>query len=165
MLTFRSVLFPPASTTFSSRCQNPQWCLWLWVCATGWCYCQTWGLTAIRVCSTSTQHLAGSIAEKTRKVTRVLSISPNRSVQGAGALWVLGKLRRLLGPMVLFSGGDPEGFRGSPWPSGSVLDLSWCRWAGMSCCRRWEGRSAHSHPAKRFQQPCLEMARNNFCSS
>lgn len=113
MPTFRSVLFPPASTTFLGRCQKPQRCLWLWVRAAGRCCCQTWGLAAIRVCSTSTQHLAGSIADKTRKGTRVSSISPNRSVQGAGALRVLGKLGRLLGLMMLFSGGDPGAFWGS----------------------------------------------------
>lgn len=109
---------------------------------------------------------------------RFASSSPSRSVHGLGALWVLGKLGpgcgRLLGLMVLFSRGVSGNFQELilTWSRESVLELPQhslpCRVPPDLDEALLHPREAGVHAATRqrdLQQPSLEMARNNFCSS
>lgn len=103
---------------------------------------------------------------------RFASSSPSRSAHGPGALWVLGKLGpgcgRLLGLMVLFSRGVSGKFQEliPTWSSESVLELP--RVPPDLDEALLHPRESGVHAATRqrdLQQPGLEMARNNFCSS
>lgn len=83
----------------------------------------------------------------------------SRSVHGLGVLRVLGKLgpgcRRLLALTVLFSRGNPGAFRGSHCAAELGQGTAAAEEAGVHTV-------THQND---LQQPCLEMARNNFRSS
>lgn len=117
-------------------------------------------------------------APSPRGGTRFASSSPSGSAHGPGALWVLDKLDpgcgRLLGLMVLFSRGVSGDFQelAPAWSRESVLEVPR---HSLPCRVPPDLNEALLHPGEAgvhaatrqrdLQQPGLEMARNNFCSS